>query len=629
MSPISRTSWPLAPYTRSCQASRPSAGRRRRTVWRPQPGPSAARGSGRRRSTCGRRRSWPGGAPRSARACRRSGRRGPWRAAPRSRRRGARGARSGGRAPRPSRSRASRGRRRSPARTRCVERSSSVSSMRSTSRPPARRVKAQLKSAVRAPPMCRKPVGLGREAGADARHGGRGYQPRRRAGPSVAVEVPPSVCYSNSSGKSPSFLAFLGSRDHEAAARSPDRESDSVPLRDGAGLVARRPARRGTAFPREPSAARSRSSCCAHRMGEDVYLEGSIRGQRSSSNAAAASRAIVTRSHEPFRLVLEPAGSRVPADPEAAEALARDGLCLGEEPETGWFRGEEIDLGAFVREAIALSLPVQPLCREDCPGLCPALWGRAARGARAAARRESRSRPSRCWARSASGRVEGGADGGTQGQDLAVEARQAALAPRARAGPAQLVPAVPRAEIARTASAGTAAAIAAARSSRPTRSDAPVLALIFPGQGSQEVGMGRDVCDASPAAREVFEAADDALSLPLSRLCFEGPEEELLRTEIQQPAILTTCIALLRALEERVARRAGLRRGAQPRRVHRAGRERLARLRRRGAHGARARPLHAGGRAGAAGRDGGGARRGRERGGARPAAWRPRRPGAW
>jgi [acyl-carrier-protein] S-malonyltransferase len=77
-----------------------------------------------------------------------------------------------------------------------------------------------------------------------------------------------------------------------------------------------------------------------------------------------------------------------------------------------------------------------------------------------------------------------------------------------------------------------------------------VLALLFPGQGSQEVGMGRDVCEASEAARGVFEAADATLGFPLSRLCFEGPEEELLRTEIQQPAILTTGIALLRALEE-------------------------------------------------------------------------------
>jgi [acyl-carrier-protein] S-malonyltransferase len=78
-----------------------------------------------------------------------------------------------------------------------------------------------------------------------------------------------------------------------------------------------------------------------------------------------------------------------------------------------------------------------------------------------------------------------------------------------------------------------------------------VLALLFPGQGSQEVGMGRDVAAASPAARAVFAAADAALSFPLSRLCFEGPEEELVRTENQQPAILATSVALLRALEER------------------------------------------------------------------------------
>jgi [acyl-carrier-protein] S-malonyltransferase len=78
-----------------------------------------------------------------------------------------------------------------------------------------------------------------------------------------------------------------------------------------------------------------------------------------------------------------------------------------------------------------------------------------------------------------------------------------------------------------------------------------VLALVFPGQGSQEVGMGRDACLASPAAREVFECADQALGFALSRICFEGPEAELRATQVQQPAILTASVALLRALEER------------------------------------------------------------------------------
>lgn len=62
--------------------------------------------------------------------------------------------------------------------------------------------------------------------------------------------------------------------------------------------------------------------------------------------------------------------------------------------------------------------------------------------------------------------------------------------------------------------------------------------------------MGFDVFEASAAARAVFQEADEALDMSLSKLCFEGPEEELRRTEIQQPAILTTSIALLRTLEE-------------------------------------------------------------------------------
>ena len=70
------------------------------------------------------------------------------------------------------------------------------------------------------------------------------------------------------------------------------------------------------------------------------------------------------------------------------------------------------------------------------------------------------------------------------------------------------------------------------------------IAVVFPGQGSQNVGMGRDFYDRYPRARGVFEEADRALNHPLSKLCFEGPQEELQLTENTQPGLLTVSIAI-------------------------------------------------------------------------------------
>jgi [acyl-carrier-protein] S-malonyltransferase len=77
------------------------------------------------------------------------------------------------------------------------------------------------------------------------------------------------------------------------------------------------------------------------------------------------------------------------------------------------------------------------------------------------------------------------------------------------------------------------------------------LALVFPGQGSQKVGMGRAWADVSAAARRTFEEADRILGEPLSHLVFAGPEEELTATANTQPAILTVSVAILRAVAER------------------------------------------------------------------------------
>ncbi len=80
------------------------------------------------------------------------------------------------------------------------------------------------------------------------------------------------------------------------------------------------------------------------------------------------------------------------------------------------------------------------------------------------------------------------------------------------------------------------------------------LAYLFPGQGSQYRGMGKDIYDSFPRARAVFEEADKALAFPLSELCFNGSEEDLKLTANTQPALLTVSVAICRVLEEKGVR---------------------------------------------------------------------------
>ncbi|MEZ5290466.1 MAG: ACP S-malonyltransferase [Vicinamibacterales bacterium] len=81
-----------------------------------------------------------------------------------------------------------------------------------------------------------------------------------------------------------------------------------------------------------------------------------------------------------------------------------------------------------------------------------------------------------------------------------------------------------------------------------------MIAFVFPGQGSQSVGMGKALADAFPVCRATFEEADRALGFPLSTIVFEGPAERLTLTEITQPAILAVSVAAARLLEERGCR---------------------------------------------------------------------------
>ncbi|MDF2545740.1 MAG: fabD [Anaerosolibacter sp.] len=77
------------------------------------------------------------------------------------------------------------------------------------------------------------------------------------------------------------------------------------------------------------------------------------------------------------------------------------------------------------------------------------------------------------------------------------------------------------------------------------------IAFVFPGQGAQYVGMGKDIVENYDVASKIFDLASKAVGYDMKKLCFEGPEEELKKTENTQPAILTTCIAMAKLLEER------------------------------------------------------------------------------
>lgn len=122
--------------------------------------------------------------------------------------------------------------------------------------------------------------------------------------------------------------------------------------------------------PGAPTVEGLRLELSVQRVGENIHLEGEV----VADSRHLCSRCL-TRYRAPLRecfaLELEPAGARLPADPEEARSFEREGLHIDEDFRTGWFQGPELHLDLLATELVMLGLPVQPLCRESCQGLCP------------------------------------------------------------------------------------------------------------------------------------------------------------------------------------------------------------------------------------------------------------------
>jgi uncharacterized protein len=107
-----------------------------------------------------------------------------------------------------------------------------------------------------------------------------------------------------------------------------------------------------------------------HKVGADVIIEGEVSGEIEMQCGRCLAR-YRQALREEFRLVAEEASGRTPPDPEGEASLSRDGLCLIDEIESGWFQGSVIQLDGLFGEVLAGAIPLHPICREDCKGLCP------------------------------------------------------------------------------------------------------------------------------------------------------------------------------------------------------------------------------------------------------------------